>query len=157
MSLTCERADYDGMMQMMHARKNVEGVTADRSGVTHSLDFDRLYNMANFFDGGTLIDGKDKSGFRLGRVSYPDSRGKVCLQCKVAQWQGCELPPIPCIMTYQPLPPTWWDHQDCFRCASVVQYPQMAIMIPETDKAKLFGRSTLVDKVRRSPATVSTM
>ena len=27
---------------------------------TDSLDYDRLYEMANFFDGGTLIDGKDK-------------------------------------------------------------------------------------------------
>ena len=60
LSLTCERADYDGMMQMMHARKNVVLRHRRQTLLTDSLDFDRLYKMANFFDGGTLIDGKDK-------------------------------------------------------------------------------------------------
>ena len=60
LSLTCNRAEYDGMMQMMHARNNV--VLHHRRQVlrTDSLDYDRLYEMANFFEGGTLIDGKDK-------------------------------------------------------------------------------------------------
>ena len=60
LSLTCDRAEYDGMMQMMHARNNV--VLHHRRQVlrTDSLDYDRLYEMANFFEGGTLIDGKDK-------------------------------------------------------------------------------------------------
>lgn len=60
LSLVCERAEYDGQMQMMRARKNV--VLRHRRQVlrTDSLDYDRLYEMANFFDGGTLIDGKDK-------------------------------------------------------------------------------------------------
>ena len=60
LSLTCERAEYDGMMQMMHARRNVVLHHRRQTLKTDSLDFDRLYNMANFFDGGTLIDGKDR-------------------------------------------------------------------------------------------------
>ena len=49
LSLTCDRAEYDGMMQMMHARNNV--VLHHRRQVlrTDSLDYDRLYEMANFF------------------------------------------------------------------------------------------------------------
>lgn len=47
-------------MQMMRARKNVVLHHRRQTLRTDSLDFDRLYNMANFFDGGTLIDGKDK-------------------------------------------------------------------------------------------------
>ena len=60
LSLVCDRAEYDGQMQMMRARQNV--VLRHRRQVlrTDSLDYDRLYEMANFFDGGTLIDGKDK-------------------------------------------------------------------------------------------------
>ena len=63
LSLTCDRAEYDGMMQMMHARNNV--VLHHRRQVlrTDSLDYDRLYEMANFFEGGTynvkLRSGKD--------------------------------------------------------------------------------------------------
>ncbi len=60
LSLTCNRAEYDGQMQMMRARKNVVLHHRRQTLRTDSLDFDRLYNMANFFDGGTLIDGKDK-------------------------------------------------------------------------------------------------
>ena len=60
LSLTCDRAEYDGQMQMMRARKNVVLHHRRQTLRTDSLDFDRLYNMANFFDGGTLIDGKDK-------------------------------------------------------------------------------------------------
>lgn len=48
------------MMQMMHARRNVVLHHRRQTLKTDSLDFDRLYNMANFFDGGTLIDGKDR-------------------------------------------------------------------------------------------------
>lgn len=60
LSLACDRAEYDGQGQMMRARKNV--VLRHRSQVlrTDSLDFDRLYNYAYFFDGGTLVDGKDR-------------------------------------------------------------------------------------------------
>lgn len=60
LSLTCDRAEYDGQMQMMRARRNVVLHHRRQTLLTDSLDFDRLYNMANFFDGGTLIDGKDR-------------------------------------------------------------------------------------------------
>ncbi len=60
LSLACDRAEYDGMAQRMMARQHV--VLRHRTQVlkTDSLDYDRLYNIANFFEGGTLIDGKDR-------------------------------------------------------------------------------------------------
>src|SRR5574344_255427 len=59
-SLACDYAYYDGQGQMMQARKNV--VLHHRRQVlrTDSLNYDRLYNNAYFFEGGTLVDGKDK-------------------------------------------------------------------------------------------------
>jgi len=60
LSLNSDYAEYDGSGQMMRARKNV--VLRHRNQVlyTDSLDYDRLYDNAYFFEGGTLVDGKDK-------------------------------------------------------------------------------------------------
>lgn len=60
LSLTCNRAFYDGMGQMVEARENV--VLKHRGQVlrTDSLNYDRLYNYAYFFEGGTLTDKNDK-------------------------------------------------------------------------------------------------
>ncbi len=45
----CDRAEYDGLMQMMQARKMWFCTIADKSSVPIVLDYDRLYEMANFF------------------------------------------------------------------------------------------------------------
>lgn len=60
LSLTCDRAWYDGEAQLMEARKNV--VLRHRRQVlyTDSLNYDRLYNNAYFFRGGRLVDGRTK-------------------------------------------------------------------------------------------------
>lgn len=60
LSLRCDRAYYDGQDQMMEARSNV--VLRHRRQVlyTDSLNFDRLYSNAYFFEGGRLVDGKDQ-------------------------------------------------------------------------------------------------
>ena len=60
LSLTAERADYDGQEQMMRARKNVVLKHRRQTLLTDSLDYDRLYQTAYFYEGGTLIDGKDR-------------------------------------------------------------------------------------------------
>lgn len=60
LSLVCQRAWYDGESQLMQARKNV--VLHHRKQVlyTDSLNYDRLYEYAYFFNGGRLVDGKTK-------------------------------------------------------------------------------------------------
>ena len=57
LSLTSDYAYYDGNDQLAQARYNV--VLRHRKSVlyTDSLDYDRLYNFGNFFEGGKLVDG----------------------------------------------------------------------------------------------------
>lgn len=45
---------------MMHARRNVVLKHRTQTLYTDSLDYDRLYDNAYFFEGGKLIDGKDE-------------------------------------------------------------------------------------------------
>lgn len=60
LSLTCEYAYYDGMGQMMEARRKVWLKHRGQTLNTDSLNYDRLYNYAFFEEGGTLVDGKSK-------------------------------------------------------------------------------------------------
>ena len=60
LSLDCDRAEYDGLVQLMRARHNVVLRHRAQTLRTDSLDYDRLYDYAYFFEGGTLIDGKDR-------------------------------------------------------------------------------------------------
>ena len=60
LSLRCERAFYDGQQQMMDARENVILKHRKQTLYTDSLNYDRLYSNAYFFEGGTLVDGKDR-------------------------------------------------------------------------------------------------
>ena len=59
LSLTCERGFYDGQMQMMEARRNVVLKHRKQTLYTDSLNYDRIWENAYFYDGGKLIDGKD--------------------------------------------------------------------------------------------------
>ena len=60
LSLTCDYADYIGEDQMMHARHNVVLKHRTQTLTTDSLDYDRLFDNAYFFEGGKLVDGKDQ-------------------------------------------------------------------------------------------------
>ena len=69
LSLTCDRADYDGQERVMHARMNVVLKHNKQTLYTDSLDYDRLYEFAYFFDGGRLVDGNDKLSSDWGEYS----------------------------------------------------------------------------------------
>ena len=58
LSLTSDYAYYDGNEQMARARYNVVLKNRKTTLYTDSLDFDRLYDNAYFFEGGKMIDGK---------------------------------------------------------------------------------------------------
>lgn len=60
LSLTCERGFYDGQIQMMEARRNVVLKHRKQTLYTDSLNYDRLWGNAYFYDGGKLVDGKDQ-------------------------------------------------------------------------------------------------
>ncbi|MGI6224246.1 MAG: OstA-like protein [Prevotella sp.] len=60
LTLTCNRAAYDGMAQMLTARQNVVLKHRRQTLYCDSLNFNRIENYAYFFEGGKLVDGKDK-------------------------------------------------------------------------------------------------
>lgn len=55
--LTSDYAYYDGNEQLAQARHNVILKHRKSTLYTDSLDFDRMYNFGNFFEGGKLVDG----------------------------------------------------------------------------------------------------
>lgn len=59
-SLSCQRAWYDGQEQLMEARNNVVLHHGGKTLYTDSLNYDRLYSNAYFFRGGRLVDGASK-------------------------------------------------------------------------------------------------
>ena len=58
LSLVSDYAYYDGNEQMARARYNVVLKNRKTTLYTDSLDFDRLYDNAYFFEGGKMIDGQ---------------------------------------------------------------------------------------------------
>lgn len=55
--LTSDYAYYDGNAQLAQARYNVILKHRKSTLYTDSLDYDRMYNFGNFFEGGKLVDG----------------------------------------------------------------------------------------------------
>ena len=57
LSLNCDYIFYDGNSQVAQARYNVVLRHRKTTLYTDSLDYDRLYSMGYFFEGGRLVDG----------------------------------------------------------------------------------------------------
>jgi lipopolysaccharide export system protein LptA len=148
LSLTCDYADYDGQEQKMAARKNV--VLTHRRQVLHtdSLNFDRLYNYAYFFEGGTLTDAKDKLVSDWGEY-HMDTRQAV-FYFKVKMKTADRL--ITTDTLYYDMAKSMahvvGPHSKITTKTSVVNTSD-AYYNTKTDKAKLYGRSTLVDKQKQ--------
>ena len=144
LSLTCERAEYDGMMQMMHARRNVVLHHRRQTLKTDSLDFDRLYNMANFFDGGTLIDGKDRLVSDWGEYHTETREAKFVFNVKLRS--GKDVVTTDTLYYDVPTSTAHMLGPSKIVSGSSVVHTADGYYDTKTDKAKLFGRSTLVDK-----------
>ena len=144
LSLTCERAEYDGMMQMMHARRNVVLHHRRQTLKTDSLDFDRLYNMANFFDGGTLIDGKDRLVSDWGEYHTEPREAKFVFNVKLRS--GKDVVTTDTLYYDVPTSTAHMVGPSKIVSGSSVVHTADGYYDTKTDKAKLFGRSTLVDK-----------
>ena len=72
---------YDGMTQIAQLRENVKMINRNTTLLTDSLNYDRVYNLGYFFDGGTLMDeqnvltsewGEYNPGVRLPVTFYKD-------------------------------------------------------------------------------------
>ena len=145
LSLTCERAEYDGQMQMMRARKNVVLHHRRQTLLTDSLDFDRLYNMANFFDGGTLIDGKDHLVSDWGEYHTETREAKFVFNVKLRSGKDV----VTTDTLYYDVPKSTAHMVGPSKIVSgsgSVVNTHDGYYDTRTDKAQLFGRSTLNDK-----------
>lgn len=143
LSLDCDRADYDGQMQMMHARHNVVLKHRRQTLKTDSLDYDRLYNMANFFDGGTLIDGKDRLVSDWGEYHTETREAKFVFNVKLRS--GKDLVTTDTLYYDVPTSVAHMVGPSKIVSGSSVVNTVDGYYDTKTDKAKLFGRSTLVD------------
>lgn len=59
LTLKGETLHYDGSTQIAEMRKNVEMIHRHQILRTDSLNYDRMYNVGYYFEGGELIDGKN--------------------------------------------------------------------------------------------------
>ena len=145
LSLTCDRAEYDGQMQMMRARKNVVLHHRRQTLRTDSLDFDRLYNMANFFDGGTLIDGKDRLVSDWGEYHTETREAKFVFNVKLRSGKDV----VTTDTLYYDVPKSTAHMVGPSKIVSgngSVVNTHNGYYNTRTDRAQLYGRSTLHDK-----------
>ena len=144
LSLTCDRAEYDGMMQMMHARNNV--VLHHRRQVlrTDSLDYDRLYEMANFFEGGTLIDGKDKLVADWGEYHTKTRVAKFVYNVKLRS--GKDVVTTDTLYYDVPKSKAHMVGPSKIISGGSVVHTKNGFYNTKNDQAQLFDRSTLEDK-----------
>lgn len=144
LSLTCNYADYNGADQMMHARHNVVLKHRTQTLYTDSLDYDRIYDLAYFFEGGKLVDGKDRLVSDWG--AYSTATRQASFYYGVEMYSGKNH------ITTDTL------HYDTRTSVAHVVGPSTvtskgsiihttdAYLDSRTDQSQLFGRSTIVDK-----------
>ena len=144
LSLTCERAFYDGQAQMMEARQNVWLKHRGQTLNTDSLNYDRLYNNAYFFEGGTPTDKNQKLVADWGQ--YNTQTREAVFYYNVKMIEGDR------VITTDTL------HYDTQTSMAHVLGPSKitsktgvietrdGYFDTKTSKSKLFGRSTVNDK-----------
>ena len=71
-----DRLFYDGMTQIAQMRMNVRMENSNTTLLTDSLNYDRLYNLGYFFDGGTMMDAQNVLTSEWGEYS-PSTKQSV--------------------------------------------------------------------------------
>lgn len=143
LSLTCDYADYDGVEQMMQARRNVVMKHRHQTLYADSLNYDRLYNNAYYFEGGELIDGKDKLVSDWGEYNTATRQASFFYNVKMRSDRQ--------VITTDTL------YYDTNEKQAHVMGPSMVVsgtntihthdayLNTRTDQSQLFGRSTIID------------
>jgi len=146
LSLKCDRGYYDGNEQMMEARENVVLKHRKQTLYTDSLNYDRLYGNAYFFEGGQLVDGKDKLSSDWGE--YNVETRQTVFYYNVRMRSGDRL------ITTDTL---YYDNQKSMaHLVGPSRITQGKSVIDTEDgyfdthneRAELFGRSTVVDGMK---------
>ena len=145
LSLTARYADYDGVEQRMAARYNV--VLTHRKQVlkTDSLNYDRLYNYAYFKEGGTLEDGKDKLVADWGKYNLDTRDAVFYYNVKMRSADRLIVTDTLYYDTRKSLAHVVGPGSRITSKESVVKTTD-AYYNTKTDRAMLYGRSTMEDK-----------
>ena len=143
-SLKADRAAYDGVRQLLEARNNVVLTHGSKTLYTDSLDYDRFNDYAYFFEGGRLVDGKDR---------LVSDWGDYNLKTREATfWYNVKMRSGDRTVTTDEL------HYDTQKSLAHVIGPSKIIQNgsvintsdgyfdSKSDRAEMYGRSTVVDK-----------
>ncbi len=145
LSLRCERAFYDGQQQMMDARENVILKHRKQTLYTDSLNYDRLYSNAYFFEGGTLVDGKDKLVSDWGEYNTQTRQAKFYFNVKLRSEKRFVTTDTLYYDTKKSRAHVTGPSKITTDDGSVID-TQDGYFDSNSDKAQLFGRSVLTDK-----------
>lgn len=143
-SLKADRAAYDGVRQLLEARNNVVLTHGSKTLYTDSLDYDRFNDYAYFFEGGRLVDGKDR---------LVSDWGDYNLKTREATfWYNVKMRSGDRTVTTDEL------HYDTQKSLAHVIGPSTIVQNgsvintsdgyfdSKSDRAEMYGRSTVVDK-----------
>ena len=143
LSLRSDRANYNGEEQMMRARNHVVLTHKGRVLNTDSLDFDRLYGNAYFFEGGTLTDKNDKLVADWGQYNTSTREAVFYYNVKLRSGKNTVTTDTLHYFTRESLAhavgPT------VITSDTTVVNTTDAWLESDSDLARLFGRSTIVD------------
>jgi len=145
LSLRCERAFYDGQQQMMDAREHVVLKHRQQTLYTDSLNYDRLYSNAYFFEGGTLVDGKDRLVSDWGEYNTQTRQAKFYFNVRLRSEKRLVTTDTLYYDTRKSQAHVTGPSKITTDDGSVID-TQDGYFDSNSDKAQLFGRSVLTDK-----------
>ena len=143
LSMTCDYADYDGADQMMHARHNVVLKHRQQTLYTDSLDYDRIYENAYFFEGGKLVDGKDRLVSDWGE--YNTATRKATFMYSVEMYSGTNHITTDTLHYDTRTSIAHITGPSTVRSKDNTIHTSDAYLNSRTDRSQLFGRSTIVN------------
>lgn len=147
LSLTCERAFYDGQSMQLEARSKVSRVKLRHRNqllTTDSLNYDRLYNYAYFFEGGELTEGKDRLVADWGKYSLDTRMAEFYYGVKMSN--AGQLIETDTLYYNTRLSKAQVAGPSVITSKGSVIHTTQAYFDTKADRAELYGRSTVVDK-----------
>ncbi len=141
LSLTCERGFYDGQLQMMEARENVVLVHGNQTLYTDSLNYDRIWQNAYFYDGGKLIDQNQQLVSDWG--TYNTETKTAVFYYNVVLLSGSQRVETDTLYYDTNTELSHVTGPSVVYQDSIVVYTHDGYFDSESDKSRLYGRSTV--------------
>lgn len=144
LTLSCNYADYDGGAEMLRARKNVWLHHRRQILHTDSLDYDRLYNTANFFEGGTLTDGNNRLVADWGSYNLETRQAEFYYNVRLRS--KTDYITTDTLFFDSPKSIAHLVGPSRIISKGSIVHTRDGYYNTRTDRARLYGRSTLIDK-----------